>query len=94
MQEKRETRGEDEAILRPWLKRTRTSSENTKEKDQKDERWRSRLGKSSDGPAKKHKSREQGKVGHSCFGFDKARRRAFICKADSRHHETSILHAK
>ena len=63
MQEKRETRGDDEVILRwwrgerrsmlatqrRWLERTRTGSENTKSKDQKDKRRRSRLEKSSDG---------------------------------------------
>ena len=53
-----------------------------------------RLGKSADGWAKIHKSREEGKVDRSCLGFDEARRRAFICKADSRQYETIILRAK
>jgi len=108
MQEKRETRGEDEAILgrwpgerrsmlakqRRWLERTRTASETTKAKDRKDKHRRSRLEKSSDGWAKTHKSREEGKVCRSCLAFYNARCGVSICKSDSRQCEKSILRAK
>jgi len=70
------------------------SSKNTKAKGRKDERRHSRLGKLSDGRAKTHQSREEGKVGRSRLAFDEARRRVFICKPDSRQHETFILSAK
>jgi len=69
-------------------------SENTKAKGRKDERRRSRLGKLSDGRAKTHQSREEGKVSRSRLAFDEARRRVFICKADPRQYETIILSAK
>ena len=62
----------------------------TETKDRKDERRRNMLGKSSDGWAKTHKSREEGKV----LGFDEARRGLSICKVDSRQYETSILRGK
>jgi len=108
MQEKRETQSDDEVILRRWrgergsmlatqrrwLERTRTGSENTKSKDQKDKRRRSRLRKLSDGRAKTHKSREEGKVGRSCLALHEDGRGVSIRKADSRQCEKSILRAK
>ena len=69
----------------------RTASENAKAKDRKDEHRHSRLGKSSHGLAKTRQGREEGKVGRSCLAFDEARRRMFICKADSRLYETITL---
>jgi len=66
---------------------------NTKAKDQKDEYRHSRLGKSSDGRAKTHQNREEGKAGRSCLAIDEARRRVFICKADSRQYKAIILRA-
>jgi len=96
MQEKRETRGDDEVILRwwrgerrsmlatqrRWLERTRMGSENTKSKDQKDKRRRGRLEKSSEDRAKTHKSREEGKVGRSCLALHEDGRGVSIRKAD------------
>jgi len=57
---------------RRWLKQTRMASENTKAKDRKDEHRHNRLGKSSDGRAKTHQSREEQKVGRSRLAFDEA----------------------